>query len=55
MTFQMLAIIFAGVLGGHALDKWIHPPFPIFTLSLSFLAVLLAIYYFIRDLLRFKK
>ena len=55
MTFQMLTIIFAGVLGGHLLDKWIRPSFPVFTLILSFLGVLLAIYYFIKDLIRFKK
>lgn len=55
MTFQMLVIIAAGVFGGLGLDRLLKLSFPVFTLVLSFLAVLLAMYYFIRDLMHFRK
>ena len=52
IAFQMLVIILAGVFGGRELDKWIQLEFPIFTLFFSILAVILAIYYVIKDFLR---
>lgn len=52
ITFQMLVIILAGVFGGRELDKWIQLGFPVFTLFFSILAVILAIYYVIKDFLR---
>ena len=52
IAFQMLVIILAGVFGGRELDKWIPLGFPVFTLFLSILAVILAIYYVIKDFLR---
>lgn len=52
IAFQMLVIILAGVFGGRELDKWLDMPFPVFTLVLSILAVILAIYSVIKDLLR---
>jgi hypothetical protein len=51
MAFQMLIIIGLGVFGGLKLDRWLHTRFPVFTVVLSFLAVVLAIYYFIKDLI----
>ncbi len=50
MAFQMVIIIGLGVFGGLKLDRWLHTRFPAFTVGLSFLAVLLAVYYFIKDL-----
>ena len=52
MGIQMAVIIAAGVLGGIQLDKWLHLKFPIFTLVLALLSVFLAIYYFIKDILK---
>jgi hypothetical protein len=52
IAFQMLVIILAGVFGGRELDKWLDIPFPVFTLILTILAVLLAIYTVIKDLIR---
>ena len=49
MAFQMVFIIAFGVFGGIKIDKWLHLKFPLFTVILSFLAVLMAIYYFIKD------
>jgi len=52
IAFQMLVIILAGVFGGRELDKWLEWDFPVFTLLFTILAVLLAIYTVIKDLLR---
>jgi len=54
MAVQMAAIIVGGVLGGIQLDKWLKLKFPAFTLTLTLLSVFLAIYYFIRDLIKKK-
>jgi hypothetical protein len=48
----MLAIILAGVFGGIKLDEWLKLKVPVFTVSLSILSVILAIYYVTKDLLR---
>ncbi len=50
MAFQMMAIIALGVFGGIKIDKWLHLKFPFFTIVLSLIAVILAIYYFVRDI-----
>jgi hypothetical protein len=50
MAFQMIFIIASGVFGGIKIDKWLHFKFPLFTVLLSIIAVLLAIYYFIKDI-----
>lgn len=55
IAFQMLVIILAGVFGGLKLDEVVSWNFPVFTLVLSFLSVILAIYYVTRDLLKSKK
>lgn len=52
VAFQMLVIILAGVFGGRELDKWIELQFPVFTLVLTIIAVVLAIYTVIKDLIR---
>ncbi|MBN2276042.1 MAG: AtpZ/AtpI family protein [Bacteroidales bacterium] len=49
MAFQMVIIIGLGVFGGIKLDDWLHMNFPVFTVLLSVIAVVLAIYYFIKD------
>lgn len=52
IAFQMLLIILAGVFGGRELDRWLELQFPVFTLILTILAVILSIYVVIKDLLR---
>ncbi len=52
IAFQMLVIILAGVFGGVQLDKWLKLNVPVFTILLSLLSVILAIYYVTRDLIR---
>ena len=52
LAFQMMFIILAGVFGGVELDKWLEWKYPVFTVAFSILAVILAIYYAIKDLLK---
>jgi hypothetical protein len=52
LAFQMFAIIGLGVFGGLKLDQWLKIGFPVFTLLLSFLSVVAAIYTAIKDLLK---
>jgi ATP synthase protein I len=52
MAVQMAAIIVGGVLGGIQLDKWLKLKFPVFTLVLTLLSVFLAMYYFIKDIIK---
>lgn len=52
IAFQMLIIILIGVFGGIELDKWMKFPFPVFTIVLSILAVILSIYTVTRGLLK---
>ena len=52
IAFQMLGIMLAGVFGGRELDRWLEMQFPVFTLTLTILAVILAIYFVIKDLLK---
>jgi len=54
MGFQMLAIMLVGVLGGMQLDKYIATSKPYFTIGLTIIAVILAIYTSIKDLIRMK-
>jgi F0F1-type ATP synthase assembly protein I len=54
IAFQMLAIILLGVFGGYKLDKWLDMSFPIFTLLLSIISVVVAIYSVVKDLLNNK-
>lgn len=55
LAFQMIAIILIGVFGGMKLDHWLKPRFPVFTVVLSFLAVILALYNTLKDFIRLKK
>jgi F0F1-type ATP synthase assembly protein I len=55
LAFQMIAIILVGVFGGIKLDKWLKPSFPVFTVVLSFLSVIFALYYVLKDFIRKKK
>jgi len=54
IAFQMLAIILVGVFGGIKLDELLKINFPVFTLTLTILSVVFAIYYVIKDLIKFK-
>ncbi len=54
MGFQMLTIMLMGVFGGHKLDEIIHTSKPYFTIILTIIAVILAVYYTIKDLIRMK-
>jgi F0F1-type ATP synthase assembly protein I len=55
LGLQMIVVILLGVFGGKQLDKWLHPGFPIFTVVLSFLGVILGIYIGLKDFMRTKK
>jgi hypothetical protein len=48
----MLVIIGAGVFGGYYLDTWLENRFPFFLILFSALAVGMAIYHAIKDLLK---
>ncbi len=50
----MLVIILLGVFGGFKLDQWLNLEFPIFTVVLSLISVVLAIYIVTKDLLKKK-
>lgn len=51
MAIQMIVIILIGVFGGYKLDEWIGTT-PVFTVILSLLSVILAIYLVTKDLLK---
>ena len=52
IAFQMLIIILIGVFGGIKLDEWLKLTVPVFTIILSILSVILAIYTVTKDLLK---
>jgi hypothetical protein len=51
MGFQMIVIILAGTFGGIKLDKMTHSNFPVFTVILSLLAVIIAMYLMLKEFL----
>ena len=51
-AIQMMLIIAAGTYGGFRLDKYLGWKFPLFTIVLSLLSVVAAIWYAIRDFLK---
>ena len=53
LALQMIIIIVGGAFGGKALDKWLDWEFPVFTLVLTILSVVVAVIYGMREL--FKK
>jgi F0F1-type ATP synthase assembly protein I len=55
LAVQMLVIILAGVFGGVKLDRLTKTSVPWFTISLSFAAVILALYVSLRDFINMKK
>lgn len=52
LAFQMLAVMLAGAFAGVRIDKWTGFKFPVFTMILLSLSVVLAIYLAIKDLLK---
>ena len=52
LAFQMIAIILVGVFGGIKLDEIVKWEFPVFTLVLTLLSVILSMYYAVKDLIR---
>lgn len=54
LAFQMIAIILVGVFGGIKLDQIVRIEFPVFTVVLTIVAVILSMYYAIKDLLKMK-
>lgn len=52
MSTQMVVIIVAGALGGKKLDEYLLNETPIFTGALTVLAVILAMYFAVKDLLK---
>lgn len=54
ISFQMLAIILVGVYAGIKLDKLVRSGFPYFTVGLTLLSVILAIYYAVKDFIKSK-
>lgn len=54
IAMQMLVIILLGVFGGVKLDEWLDLSLPVFTIVLSLLSVVLAIYTVVKDLLKKK-
>jgi F0F1-type ATP synthase assembly protein I len=54
LGFQMVAVLLAGVFGGIKLDKVINTGFPLFTVILSFCAVIFSTYIGIKDFLKAK-
>ena len=54
LAFQMVAIILAGVFGGIKLDELVALEFPLFTVVLSLVAVVLSMYYAVKDFLKMK-
>jgi len=54
LALQMLVIIGVGVFAGIKLDAWLKTGFPVFTVVLSILSVILSIYQATSDLLKKK-
>ena len=54
LGFQMVVILLAGVFGGIKLDKIINTGFPLFTVLLSFCAVIFSTYISVKDFLKNK-
>lgn len=52
LAFQMIIIILAGAFGGRAIDGRISYEFPIFTVVLTILAVIIATIYGMRELFK---
>lgn len=55
LAFQMAVIIGLGTFGGYKLDQLLGLDFKIFTIVLSLLSVIMAIYFAVKDFLKPKK
>ncbi len=51
MAFQMGIIVLGGAYGGVVLDRYLNWKFPVFTVAFSIISVVIAVYFFIRDLI----
>lgn len=49
LGMQMAVIVVAGAFGGRALDKWVQWHFPVFTVVLTLLSIVLSILYGMRE------
>ncbi len=54
LAFQMIVIIVVGAFGGKALDAWLQFNFPVFTVSLTILSVILSVIYGMREIFKNK-
>lgn len=54
LAIQMIVIIVGGAFGGKALDNWLDWEFPVFTLVLTILSVVIALFIGLRDLFKEK-
>ncbi len=55
LAMQMGVIIVAGAFGGRELDKLVEWKFPVFTLVLTILSVIGAVFYGMREIFRMNK
>ncbi len=55
LAIQMGVIIVAGAFGGKELDKYTGWEFPVFTLVLTILGVIISVLYGMRELFRYNK
>lgn len=55
LAIQMAVIVLAGAFGGRELDKWIQWRFPVFTIVLTLVFIILSILYGIRELFKHQK
>ena len=53
ISIQMALIIIIGAFGGKKLDVFLNLDFPIFTLALSILGVVIAVYIAIKDIIKY--
>ncbi len=52
VAFEMLGIIFLGTYGGYKIDLLRNAEFPLWTLVLSLLSIIIALYVVLKDLIR---
>ncbi len=55
LGMQMAVIVLAGAFGGRELDKWVAWHFPVFTVVLTLLSIILSILYGIREFFKHDK
>jgi len=55
LGIQMAVIVIAGAFGGREMDKWLQWHFPVFTIVLTLVAIVLSILYGIRELFKQQK